>query len=135
MRSKKREIVAFEATAPNTPAQEHRTSRSLTCSTSPPTSPKPSLAEASPRSGRNQPNGPHTTRKPKASTKDVTTFNPECEISDWPVAATRIDRKALVFLDIRKVLLSAGNKVRQHHIFPAQKYFSSHKHTPGHPHS
>lgn len=63
--------------------------------------------------------------------KDVTRFNPACEIKDWPVVATGRDGKIPVFLDLRKVLLSAGTKVRQQHYFPSKEApFAAQTHPP-----
>lgn len=98
VRSKKREIVAFEATLPNAPGLARRMSKSLTCSP-----PAASISANEPRivpgrcvapDGTNCPKrSSHNSRKSSASTNEVSTFNPAWEISDWPVVATEGEGK------------------------------------------
>lgn len=89
-RATNRDTAAFDGTGPKSPGLLRNTSRSETCSP-PPASitardPMTRPGRCMAWSGTNwEKRSSHRDPKPVASRKDVSTFSPAWEISDWPV--------------------------------------------------
>lgn len=119
VRSKDRNTVAFEDTAPNTSSEERRMSRSEICSP-----PAASIAARDPSSLPERccaPEGTslslHSLPNPRASTKPVGTLTQALEISDWPLKVTGTDGKTGRDWCIEKVLLLGRDNWLRHHDF------------------